>query len=148
MAQLVSALDCRSGGCGFEPRRPRQYVKVSEIASWCNGSTADSDSACWGSSPCEATIDMSNSEISEFFCFPLSVVVSRLGRCRLSPGRRPSDVVRPPSLGRDRRRPTNGRRGRPPTGNFFQIPPCAASPLLIYYPSGRQKRTLIFESRA
>ena len=56
VAQLVSALDCRSGGCGFEPRRPRQYGKVSEIASWCNGSTADSDSACWGSSPCEATI--------------------------------------------------------------------------------------------
>ena len=57
VAQLVSALDCRSGGCGFEPRRPRQYEKVTnEFASWCNGSTADSDSACWGSSPCEATI--------------------------------------------------------------------------------------------
>ena len=27
VAQLVSALDCRSGGCGFEPRRPRQYGK-------------------------------------------------------------------------------------------------------------------------
>ena len=56
VAQLVSALDCRSGGCGFEPRRPRQYGRSNEIASWCNGSTADSDSACWGSSPCEATI--------------------------------------------------------------------------------------------
>ena len=28
MAQLVSALDCRSGGCGFEPRRPRQSEKA------------------------------------------------------------------------------------------------------------------------
>ena len=26
------------------------------IASWCNGSTADSESACYGSSPYEATI--------------------------------------------------------------------------------------------
>ena len=31
MAQLVSALDCRSGGCGFEPRRPRQSEKTSGL---------------------------------------------------------------------------------------------------------------------
>ena len=89
VAQLVSALDCRSGGCGFEPRRPRQYGRSNEIASWCNGSTADSDSACWGSSPCEATIFFlrqlfSNSEMSEFlFVITLfSGICESFGRTR------------------------------------------------------------------
>ena len=31
VAQLVSALDCRSGGCGFEPRRPRQSERTSGL---------------------------------------------------------------------------------------------------------------------
>ena len=31
MAQLVSALDCRSGGCGVEPRRPRHYEKSARL---------------------------------------------------------------------------------------------------------------------
>ena len=31
VAQLVSALDCRSGGCGFEPRRPRQSEKIGRL---------------------------------------------------------------------------------------------------------------------
>ena len=57
------------GVAGSSPVDPASTEGASEIASWCNGSTADSDSACWGSSPCEATIDVSSSEISEFFYF-------------------------------------------------------------------------------
>ena len=44
------------GVAGSSPVDPASTERSSEIASWCNGSTADSDSACWGSSPCEATI--------------------------------------------------------------------------------------------
>lgn len=44
------------GVAGSSPVDPASTEGHNEIASWCNGSTADSDSACWGSSPCEATI--------------------------------------------------------------------------------------------
>ena len=43
------------GVAGSSPVDPA-ISKSIRTASWCNGSTADSDSACWGSSPCEATI--------------------------------------------------------------------------------------------
>ena len=42
------------GVAGSSPVDPAN-LKRKAFASWCNGSTADSDSACWGSSPCEAT---------------------------------------------------------------------------------------------
>ena len=58
------------GVAGSSPVDPAN-LKRKAIASWCNGSTADSDSACWGSSPCEATIiKRKNCWIERFFfCF-------------------------------------------------------------------------------
>ena len=50
------------GVAGSSPVDPAS-TESREIASWCNGSTADSDSACWGSSPCEATIKKRRSRV-------------------------------------------------------------------------------------
>ena len=63
------------GVAGSSPVDPAS-TESREIASWCNGSTADSDSACWGSSPCEATIKVEEAALNAvflFLCFPLNL---------------------------------------------------------------------------
>ena len=67
------------GVAGSSPVDPAILEKATnEIASWCNGSTADSDSACWGSSPCEATIQFPEDMIRKLADL-IEATSSRLG---------------------------------------------------------------------